>query len=95
MFSVPTNSDSLLSLQRLQTNQRRAVRAFEQMPRFRLGASAELELAHAGQNLGSNHLHLAATLLAPEAVAAIPSNGHHPLGLDGNLDPSTRRVRLP
>src|SRR5580658_4549707 len=42
-----------------------------------------------------HHVHFPATLLAPKAIAASPSDGQHPLGLDRNLDPSTSRARLP
>ena len=92
---LPLRRTSLRPQHRLQTNQRCAVRTFEEVPCFRPTASGQPELSHAGQDFRLHHFHLTATLLAPKAVATVPSDGHHPLRLDGDLDPSVSRVGLP
>jgi hypothetical protein len=63
-----------------------------------LRARVERRLSNAGQDLSLNqihNIHLAATLLAPEACAPAPADLQGPLGFDSDLYPCMSRVRLP
>jgi hypothetical protein len=67
------------------------------VPVFDLGTSAEGRFRHARQSLGLHQIHrvyLAVALLAPEPDTAFGSDGHDPVGFDGDQYPLMSRVGL-
>jgi hypothetical protein len=63
------------------------------MPLLRLAARIE-HPSLGRQNLGLDHIDLAATLLAPQPRASAPADGQNLVGLDGDLYPFMYRDGL-